>query len=995
MEGDLITGTEEAENLFGTFDDDTIFGLGGDDSLIGNPGNDSLDGGSGDDSLSGGPGDDTLDGGPGVDTAVFSGSVADYDSELFEDDLGSTTIVTNTLIGGLDRLTGIERLQFDDATTDVLLDPIGSSPALVDGLGGAFGFGENFLDRTGDGSTARIDLSPVFKDGLNFFGTVYDGLWINNNGSVTFAAPRSSFRSEPIPAVSDNPEITPFFSDVSTFLSEVAPTPGGTSQGSNLVHWDFNLLSDQFIVTWDDVAAFDGPGGFNAFQLILTDRGGGDFDIQFRYEDVNWAYVFDDEFSFFPFDTVVNVAEAGFTAGTGEEGSFFQLPQSGSITGMLRLDTTPGNTGEIGIWNFNVRNADTPDTILPALPQTGAGGSASGGAHLATLDGVGYDFRAAGEFVLLRGTDSAFEVQARLVPVAEQTSVFSAVAANLGGTAVMIDATDATPLSVGGVGTEIEDLGFVDVGNDRIFREGDTYTIVLAGADGTVGDGDSQIRVTLRDGRVDVDLRLNEERLGQLEGLLGDGDGDPANDVARADGTVLARPFGFADLHGAFRDDWRVATEADSLFTYDAGESLDGFYRPEIPGGTIDVEMLAPSVRDAATSAALEAGLVPGTANFDNAVLDFGLTGDASFLQSAADVPPFATETVLVEDAAPVNLLGTDGNDTLIGTTRQDTISGGAGDDQIRAGRGPDRLFGGDGDDVIEGGSGFNTVSGGAGNDLIVTRGGNDKIDGGEGDDVINSGIGFDLVEAGGGNDLVRGFNGFDKLNGGAGNDTLLGNAGNDELNGGDGDDELNGGIGFDALRGGAGNDLLLGLRGFDRLEGGSGNDTLEGNAGDDLLSGDDGDDLLIGGIGLDTLDGGADNDRLEGGGGDDLLIGGAGDDHLLGGRRFDLLLGGAGADTLDGGLGNDTLIGGGGADSFVFRAGSGEDRVMDFQDGVDAIQIEAALLGGGSPDAEDLRDIARLGNDGFLILDFGGRDTLTFAGVTFTDAILDEVSFI
>ena len=968
MEGEFITGTEASETLFGTPGDDTILGEGGDDSLTAGSG-----------------GNDSLDGGPGVDTAVFFGSVADYDSELVEDDFGSTAIVTNTATGEVNRLTRVEQLQFSDATTDVLLNPLGTSPALVNGLGGAFGFGENSHIRTLDGSTARIDLSPVFEDGLNFFGTVYDGLWINNNGSVTFAAPRSSFAPVPIPAVSNNPEITPFFADVSTNRGEVAPTPGGTSQGSNLVHWDFNLLSDQFIVTWDDVGAFSSTGVFNAFQLIMTDRGNGNFDIQFRYEDVNWA-----QNSFGG-----PVAEAGFTAGTGEEGSFFQLPQSGNREGMLRLDTTPGNTGEIGIWNFNVRNADTPETILPALPQTGAGGWVSGGAHLTTLDGVGYDFRAAGEFVLLRGTDSAFELQARLVPVAEQTSVFAAVAANLGGTAVMIDATDATPLSVGGVGTEIEDLGFVDVGDDRIFREGDTYTIVLAGADGAVGDGDSQIRVTLRDGRVDVDLRLNEEPLGQLEGLLGDGDGDSANDVARADGTVLARPFAFAELHGAFRDDWRVATEADSLFSYDAGESLDGFYRPEIPGAAIGLETLALSARDAATSAARDAGIVPGTANFNNAVLDFALTGDASFLLSAAEMPAFATETVLVEDAAPVNLTGTAGNDTLVGTTRQDSISGGAGDDLIQGGRGSDRLFGGDGDDTIDGGSGFNIVSAGAGNDLIVTRGGNDRIDGGEGDDVINSGIGFDRVEAGGGNDLVRGFNGFDVLSGGEGNDTLLGNAGNDDLTGGEGDDELNGGIGFDILRGGAGNDLLLGLRGFDRLEGGTGNDTLEGNAGDDLLSGDAGDDLLMGGIGADTLDGGADDDRLEGGGGDDLLIGGAGDDHLLGGRRFDLLLGGAGADTLDGGAGNDTLIGGGGADSFVFRAGSGADRVVDFQNGVDMIEIEAALLGGGSPDAEDLRDIAALDFEGFLVLDFGGGDRLTFTGITNTIAILDDVSFI
>ena len=44
-----------------------------------------------------------------------------------------------------------------------------------------------------------------------------------------------------------------------------------------------------------------------------------------------------------------------------------------------------------------------------------------------------------------------------------------------------------------------------------------------------VNDGDSQVRVIVRDGRVDIDVRLNEELLGRLEGLLGDGDGDASD----------------------------------------------------------------------------------------------------------------------------------------------------------------------------------------------------------------------------------------------------------------------------------------------------------------------------------------------------------------------------------------------------------------------------------------------------------------------------------
>ncbi|WP_430450488.1 hypothetical protein [Rhodophyticola sp.] len=88
-------------------------------------------------------------------------------------------------------------------------------------------------------------------------------------------------------------------------------------------------------------------------------------------------------------------------------------------------------------------------------------------------------------------------------------------------------------------------------------------------------------------------------------------------------------------------------------------------------------------------------------------------------------------------------------------------------------------------------------------------------------------------------------------------------------------------------------------------------------------------------------------------------------------------------------------LKGGIGVDTFVFMAGSGADRVADFQNAIDAIEIDAALMGGGTPVAADLIAFAGRDADGFLILDFGNGDTLTFTGVTNTGAILDEVTFI
>ena len=65
-------------------------------------------------------------------------------------------------------------------------------------------------------------------------------------------------------------------------------------------------------------------------------------------------------------------------------------------------------------------------------------------------------------------------------------------------------------------------------------------------------------------------------------------------------------------------------------------------------------------------------------------------------------------------------------------------------------------------------------------------------------------------------------------------------------------------------------------------------------------------------------------------------LIGNAEGNSLIGGKGKDSLNGGAGNDTLWGGKGNDVLWGGDGADTFVFRAGEGNDVInnYNFEDG-------------------------------------------------------------
>lgn len=77
------------------------------------------------------------------------------------------------------------------------------------------------------------------------------------------------------------------------------------------------------------------------------------------------------------------------------------------------------------------------------------------------------------------------------------------------------------------------------------------------------------------------------------------------------------------------------------------------------------------------------------------------------------------------------------------------------------------------------------------------------------------------------------------------------------------------------------------------------------------------------------------------GGDGADILNGGAANDVVMGGAGNDQLFGHGGDDILFAGTGADKLTGGAGADVFVFQADGGNDRIQDFEKGVDRIDLD------------------------------------------------------
>jgi tartrate dehydratase alpha subunit/fumarate hydratase class I-like protein len=278
------------------------------------------------------------------------------------------------------------------------------------------------------------------------------------------------------------------------------------------------------------------------------------------------------------------------------------------------------------------------DIFLRQRPCTGGycfKGSVWGDPHLVTFDGLSYDFQTVGEHVLVESDDGSVMVQTRHEPWGSSTrvSVTTAVAAQLTDYPVEIR-VDGTLLVDGRV-VDMDDgqwLPLID--NAGIFRDGNTYTLGWPGED---DDDRFRLDVKVRNGVLDLTPYLPPSLVGQVSGLLGDGDGDDSNDLALRSGEVLSRPLSKATLYGPFASSWRISAE-ESLFTYEPGESTETFTDLGFPGSVVTVESLDANDRALAEAICQGAG-VTDPIILEACVIDVALTGDSEFAQSALGVP--------------------------------------------------------------------------------------------------------------------------------------------------------------------------------------------------------------------------------------------------------------------------------------------------------------------------------------------------------------------
>ncbi|XP_060049584.1 sushi, nidogen and EGF-like domain-containing protein 1 isoform X2 [Erinaceus europaeus] len=220
--------------------------------------------------------------------------------------------------------------------------------------------GDAVTPRQDDGGSGLRPLSQPFP----FFGAQHTGLYVNNNGIVSFLKEVSQFTPAAFPIAKDRCVVAAFWADVDNrragdvFYRE-AVDPSTLSRASSDVRRYFPELPDfsatwVFVATWYRVTFFGGSSSspVNTFQTVLITDGKLSFTI-FNYESITWTTGTHASSGGNSSGLGGIAAQAGFNAGDGQR--FFSIPGSRTAD-MAEVEATT-NVGEPGRWAFRIDDA--------------------------------------------------------------------------------------------------------------------------------------------------------------------------------------------------------------------------------------------------------------------------------------------------------------------------------------------------------------------------------------------------------------------------------------------------------------------------------------------------------------------------------------------------------------------------------------------------------------------------------------------------------------
>ncbi|KAM9479052.1 sushi, nidogen and EGF-like domain-containing protein 1 isoform 1-T1 [Salvelinus alpinus] len=211
-----------------------------------------------------------------------------------------------------------------------------------------------------DGGSGLVEISVAFP----FFGDRHSGLYVNNNGLVSFLREVSQFTPVAFPIAGDRRVVAAFWADVDNrragqvFYRE-SKDPSVLLRATADVKRYFSEFPEFtatwiLISTWHKVTFFGGSDitPVNTFQLVLITNGELSFTI-FQYHAITWTTGMHASSGGDLAGLGGIAAQAGFNAGDGKR--YFNIPGS-RTDDMVDVEGTT-NVGCPGRWVFRIDNA--------------------------------------------------------------------------------------------------------------------------------------------------------------------------------------------------------------------------------------------------------------------------------------------------------------------------------------------------------------------------------------------------------------------------------------------------------------------------------------------------------------------------------------------------------------------------------------------------------------------------------------------------------------
>lgn len=190
--------------------------------------------------------------------------------------------------------------------------------------------------------SVNYDFANPLRIPMNFYGTTYERLFINENGTLTFGA-GSAATATPDLLNFGTPVIAPLLADVDLLVD------GSVSYG-------WNSFSRQFVVTFASVQPSSG-GASNYMQVIISDDSAltgteGDFTLELNYDRIAWD---------------LGGATAGFSNGAGLGFVFAGAGEAGAYLGSFPDFDVPNcdASNPLACRNFNVASGTTNQAGFP------------------------------------------------------------------------------------------------------------------------------------------------------------------------------------------------------------------------------------------------------------------------------------------------------------------------------------------------------------------------------------------------------------------------------------------------------------------------------------------------------------------------------------------------------------------------------------------------------------------------------------------------------